>query len=71
MHPDYPEPQPFVQIDDRRDVTKEPAQKGDRPIEIHNDREYIDLADQGGGYVPLTFEWGSNPKQDHDDEGSK
>lgn len=69
MHPMYPEPLPFVEEPDRSLVTLEPPQDGDRPLPDHNDREWIDYRSQGGGSVPETHSWTSNPKAEHDEEG--
>jgi hypothetical protein len=71
MIPDYPEPPPFVVPLDREGITLEPPQLGGECAPHHNDREYLDYRNTGGGYVPPTHHWTSNPKSDQDDLGSK
>jgi hypothetical protein len=70
MDPLFPEPPPFTTTDDRREVTLEPPQLGDDCSPEHNDREWIDWRNQGGGYVPEDHTWTSNPKQVQDDLGN-
>jgi len=67
MIPNYPEPPPFVVPPDREHVTLEPPQLGGEWAPNHNDREYIDYQNMGGGYVPPDHHWTSNPKADQDD----
>ena len=71
MIPDYPEPQVFVVPPDREHVTHEAPQHGDEAVPNHNDREWIDYHNMGGGHVPDDHHWTSNPKADQDDLASK
>jgi len=70
MIPSYPEPPPFT-LPDRDEVTREAPQVGDNAVPENNDREWIGFGNMGGGYVPESHTWTSNPKQVQDDLGSK
>jgi hypothetical protein len=71
MHPDYPAPPPFVLPETRDVVTGEP-QRADGAFDPRfGDHDWLRFVDQGGGFVPLTYRWTSNPKQDQDDLGCK
>jgi hypothetical protein len=67
---DYPASPPFT-LPRREAVTHEPAQRGDACLPEHNDREWIGFANQGGGAVPDSHRWTSNPKQLQDSLGAK
>ncbi len=71
MDPRFPDPPEFVVPDDRQEVTLEPPQLGGDWDPIHNDREWIDYRNQGGGHVPEDHGWTSNPKQVQDDLGNQ
>ncbi|HEY3451148.1 MAG TPA: hypothetical protein VGK67_32620 [Myxococcales bacterium] len=70
MVPNYPDPPPFT-LPDREDVTQEPPQVGYKAVPEHNDREWIGFENTGGGSIPASHTWTSNPKQLQDDLGSK
>jgi hypothetical protein len=70
MATDYPEPPPFT-LPSRESVTHEPPQVGSECLPEHNDVEWIGFANQGGGEVPESHRWTSNPKELQDSLGAK
>jgi hypothetical protein len=50
----------------RPSITQEPEPGGDHHDPRHQDVDWIGSANQGEGYVPESYEWGSNPKEEHD-----
>lgn len=66
MIPDYPEPAPFVIPRDRASITLESPHADGSFDPAFGDHDWLRLCDQGGGSVPATHEWTSNPKQEQD-----
>jgi len=62
---------PFHIPVEREVVTREPSRHGDCWTPEHSDREWLGFANQGGGKVPESHWWTSNPKQRQDDLGAK
>ncbi len=57
---------PFTVPSDRVDVTHEPPQAGSHPAGAHEDQDWIDFRNQGGGSVPEDYVWLSNPKEEQE-----
>lgn len=57
---------PFTVPLDRPAVTLEPPQAGSHPVDPHQDQDWIDFQNQGGGSVPEDYTWTTNPKEEQD-----
>lgn len=66
MHPDFPEPEPFVITPDRERVTGQPPRSEEERWE---QQHYMALEKMGGGHVPESYEWTSSPKEHQDEVG--